>query len=53
MGTKMAPAYANLLMGKLDKELQKIDKPHNYTGNDSLMTYLSSGLDLKQNSKHK
>ena len=29
MGTKMAPAYANLFMGKLEEELQEIDKSHN------------------------
>ena len=28
MGTKMAPAYTNLFMGKLEEKLQEIDKPH-------------------------
>ena len=28
MGTKMAPAYANLFMGKLEQELKAIGKPH-------------------------
>ena len=28
MGTKMAPAYANLLMGKLETKLKELGKPH-------------------------
>ena len=28
MGTKMAPAYANIFMGELEKKLIAIDKPH-------------------------
>ena len=28
MGTKMAPAYANLFMGKLEIELKQIGEPH-------------------------
>ena len=28
MGTKMAPAYANLFMGKLEQELKTLGKPH-------------------------
>ena len=28
MGTKMAPAYANLFMGKLDENLNELGKPH-------------------------
>ena len=27
MGTKMAPAYANLFMGKLEEKLKQIGKP--------------------------
>ena len=28
MGTKMAPAYANLYMGKLEEKLKDVGKPH-------------------------
>ena len=28
MGTKMAPAYANLFMGKLEEKLNELGKPH-------------------------
>ena len=28
MGTKMAPTYANLFMGKLKEKLKNIGKPH-------------------------
>ena len=28
MGTKMAPAYANLFMGKLEENLNELGKPH-------------------------
>ena len=28
MGTKMAPAYANLFMGKLEKKLKELGKPN-------------------------
>ena len=28
MGTKMAPAYANLFMGKLEEKLKELGKPH-------------------------
>ena len=28
MGTKMAPAYANLFMGKLEESLVHLGKPH-------------------------
>ena len=28
MGTKMAPAYANLFMGKLEEKLRELGKPH-------------------------
>ena len=28
MDTKMAPAYVNLFMGKLEKKLKELDKPH-------------------------
>ena len=28
MGTKMAPAYANLFMGKLETKLKELGKPH-------------------------
>ena len=28
MGTKMAPAYANLFMGKLEEKQQDLGKPH-------------------------
>ena len=30
MGTKMAPAYANLFMGKLEEKLNELGKPHYY-----------------------
>ena len=47
MGTKMAPSYANLFMGKLELRLLQLG-----TGNIllwSLMTYSWSGLTVKQN----
>ena len=28
MGTKMAPTYANLFMGKLEEKLNELGKPH-------------------------
>ena len=29
MGTIMAPAYANLFIGKLEEKLNELGKPHN------------------------
>ena len=44
MGTKMAPAYANLFMGTLKPRLQNLGLLRTQTyGNVSSMTYLSSG----------
>ena len=31
MGTKMSPSYANLFMGKIEKQLQNLGKPHIHT----------------------
>ena len=30
MGTKMAPAHANLFVGKLEEKLKEFGKQHNY-----------------------
>ena len=51
MGTKMAPACANLFMGKLEEKLNLANHILWY-GNDSWMTVLSFGPDPHPNSLH-
>ena len=50
MGTKMAPVYANLFMGKLKEKLRELGKPHIMLRKRFID--LSSGLDLHPNSQH-
>ena len=54
MGTKMAPAYANLLMGKLEEKLNELGKPHIVLWKRFIedILILSSGPDLHPNSQH-
>ena len=46
MGTKMAPAYANIFVGSIDETLQNIDVITFTYGNVSLMTSLCSQAQL-------
>ena len=43
MGTRMAPSYANLFMGKLEKEALKMPLSNLMSGGDLLMTFLWCG----------
>ena len=48
MGTKMAPSYANLFMGKIEKQLQNLGKPHIHTWKRFMDASSSSGQAKKK-----